>query len=132
MAADACISCHAPHNAGQHGSRLLRGQDEQDCIACHNGGSNVSPAAYPTFLPNTRRPKSDIRFPRLTNPHDAAETALLNNNRHATCVDCHNAHGSAQVGYFPPPPLIRVSQKDVAGISATDGVTPDQPGRESV
>ena len=42
----------------------------------------------------------------------------------ATCVDCHNAHGSQPVGaVFPPPPLIRISQKDIAGISATDGIT---------
>jgi predicted CXXCH cytochrome family protein len=40
----ACISCHAPHNAAG-AARLLRGQNEQDCIACHNGGSNISPMA---------------------------------------------------------------------------------------
>jgi hypothetical protein len=60
-------------------------------------------------------------FPTSANPHDAAENTLLNNNRHATCVDCHNAHGSEQVGVFPLPPLIRVSQKDIAGVSATNG-----------
>jgi hypothetical protein len=50
---------------------------------------------------------------------------LLNNNRHATCVDCHSGHGSQIVGVFPLPPLIRISQKDVAGISAnaTDGTS---------
>jgi len=32
---------HAPHNAGAT-ARLLRGVNEQDCIACHNG-ANVSP-----------------------------------------------------------------------------------------
>src|ERR1035441_3153323 len=41
VAADACISCHTPHNANGP-TRLLRGQNEQDCIACHNG-SNISP-----------------------------------------------------------------------------------------
>ena len=44
VAADACISCHAPHNANGT-SRLLRGQNEQDCIACHNGSPNISPMA---------------------------------------------------------------------------------------
>ena len=27
------------------------------------------------------------------------------------------------MGIFPPPPLIRISQKDIAGISASDGIT---------
>jgi hypothetical protein len=49
---------------------------------------------------------------------------LLNNNRHATCVDCHSGHGSQPVGaVFPPPPLIRISQKDVLGINASDGTS---------
>ena len=52
---------------------------------------------------------------------------MLNNNRHATCVDCHNGHGSAQVAVFPLPPLVRVSQRDTAGISATDGMTVVDP-----
>jgi hypothetical protein len=33
------------------------------------------------------------------------------------------AHGSQQVGAFPTAPLIRISQKDVAGINAADGVS---------
>ena len=32
-------------------------------------------------------------------------------------------HGSATGGVFPPAPLIRISQKDVAGISASDGTS---------
>ena len=121
VAADACISCHTPHNANGP-SRLLRGQNEQDCIACHNG-SNISPMntwanVSPEYAKEYGHP-----FPTSPNPHDAAETTLLNNNRHATCVDCHNAHGSQMVGTFSPPPLIRISQKDIAGINASDGVS---------
>jgi predicted CXXCH cytochrome family protein len=122
VAGDACISCHTPHNANGT-SRLLRGQNEQDCIACHNG-SNISPmAAYANVFPEYATPKVGHPFPAATNPHDAAEATLLNNNRHATCVDCHAAHGSQPVGAFPPPPLVRISQKDIEGISASDGVT---------
>ncbi len=122
VAGDACISCHTPHNANG-ASRLLRGQNEQDCIACHNG-SNISPiASYANVFPEYATPKVGHPFPTSTNPHDAAEAALLNNNRHATCVDCHAAHGAQPVGVFPPPPLIRISQKDIAGISASDGVS---------
>jgi predicted CXXCH cytochrome family protein len=122
VAGDACISCHAPHNANGP-SRLLRGQNEQDCIACHNG-SNISPmASYANVFPEYAAPKIGHPFPTAPNPHDAAEGVLLNNNRHATCVDCHNAHGSEPVGIFPLPPLIRISQKNIAGINSSDGVS---------
>ena len=121
VAQDACIGCHAPHNA-QGPARLLRGPNEQDCIGCHNGGSNISPTP-PSVFAEYVAPKVGHPFPTTTNPHDAGEKVLLNNNRHATCVDCHNGHGSAQVTMFPGPPLIRVSQRDVAGISATNGIT---------
>ena len=126
VAKDACIACHAPHNAGAS-ARLLRGVNEQDCIACHNG-ANVSPmATWGNVFPEYATPKVGHPFPSTSNPHDANEKVLLDGNRHATCVDCHNAHGSEQVGVFPLPPLLRVSQKDIAGISATDGVTPLTP-----
>ncbi|HKD59776.1 MAG TPA: cytochrome c3 family protein [Terracidiphilus sp.] len=123
VAANACNGCHAPHNASGP-ERLLRGQNEQDCIACHNGGSNISPMpVYGNVFAEYASPKVGHPFPASTNQHDATESVLLNNNRHATCVDCHNAHGSQVVGAFPPAPQIRISQKNVAGISATDGTS---------
>lgn len=122
VAANACGSCHTSHNASG-AARLLRGLNEQDCIGCHNG-ANVSPMpGYANVFAEYAAPKVGHPFPNAINPHDAAENTLLNNNRHATCVDCHSAHGSQPVGTFPPPPLIRISQKDAAGISATDGTT---------
>jgi predicted CXXCH cytochrome family protein len=123
VALDGCISCHVPHNASGT-SRLLRGQNEQDCLTCHNGGSSVSGmAAYANLANEYSAPKVGHPFPSSNNPHDAAESALLNNNRHATCVDCHNAHGSQSGGLLPPAPLIRISQRNIAGISSMDGVT---------
>lgn len=121
VAADACISCHTPHNAAG-AARLLRGQDERDCIACHNGANVSSMAPYGNVFPEYAK-QTGHPFPSSTNPHDATEGTLLNNNRHATCVDCHNAHGSEVVGVFPLPPLVRVSQNGAAGISASDGVS---------
>jgi predicted CXXCH cytochrome family protein len=122
VAADACAGCHASHNAGG-GVRLLRGVNEQDCIGCHNG-ANVSPMPqYANVFAEYGTGKVGHPLPSSTNPHDASEDTLLNNNRHATCVDCHSGHGSQVVGVFPDPPLIRISQKNVAGISATDGTS---------
>ena len=122
VGADGCNACHASHNAAG-ASRLLRAQDEQDCISCHNG-TNVSPMPqYANVFAEYATPKVGHPFPSSTSPHDATESTLLNNNRHATCVDCHSAHGSQSVGVFPLAPQIRNSQKDVAGISAADGIS---------
>ncbi|UWZ85429.1 cytochrome c3 family protein [Occallatibacter riparius] len=123
----ACISCHAPHNAGGP-SRILRGQNEQDCIACHNGGTNItSMPTYANAFAEYGSGKVGHPFPQSTSQHDDTEPALLQNNRHSTCVDCHNSHGSQLVGVFPQPPLMRASQKNIAGISAADGTSPVTP-----
>ena len=119
VAANSCSSCHAMHNAGSQ-NRLLRASNEQDCISCHSGGSNVSPAAPDVF---TEFKKKSHPFPAGSNTHDAAEKMLLNTNRHATCADCHDSHASQQVTTFSPPPMIRVSQTGIAGISGSDGTT---------
>ncbi len=120
---NSCISCHAPHNA-QGPSRLVRGLDAQACLGCHSGGSNVSPTPANIFAELSKPGGHPVPSP--TNAHDAAETALLNNNRHATCVDCHNAHGSQQVVAFNNPPALRISQTGTTGV-ALDGITAVTP-----
>lgn len=119
VAQNACGACHASHNAAG-AARLLRGANEQDCIACHNGGANVSPPAPNVF---TEFAKVGHPFSTGSSVHDAQESALLNQNRHSTCVDCHNPHASNQMTTFPPPPAVRPSQNAVIGISGVDGVT---------
>ncbi|HTR27527.1 MAG TPA: cytochrome c3 family protein [Terriglobales bacterium] len=134
VAQNACISCHMPHDSVA-GARLLRGPvppvpnmdtSTQNCITCHNGGSNISPA-----IPNVYAEFAKIAhpYPAGTNTHDAGEAPLLNNNRHGTCVDCHSPHASQAVSSFtsPLPPAVRASQAGVVGISATDGVTVVDP-----
>jgi predicted CXXCH cytochrome family protein len=127
---NACISCHMPHNS-LAGPRLLRGpipsvinmdSSTQNCMTCHNGGSNISPA-----IPNVYAEFAKIAhpYPAGNNTHDSNEAALLNNNRHATCVDCHSPHASLAVTSFtaPVPPVLRASQNGVVGVSATDGTS---------
>ena len=123
VAQNACLSCHMPHNAGG-AVRLLRGPNEQACVACHSGGSNLSPG-----IPNVFAEFAKIGhpFPAGANSHDAAESLVLNSNLHATCADCHNGHASNQVITFPPPPLTRASQNGVAGVNASDGVSAVNP-----
>lgn len=125
VAQSACSSCHAQHN-GAASARLLHGSNEQDCVSCHSNVANVAPSAPNVFvefakagaLPGTAHP-----FPNASNPHDANEAAVLNQNRHATCADCHNSHAAKQVASFAAPPGIRPSQNLVVGVSALDSTT---------
>ncbi|MBI3478532.1 MAG: hypothetical protein HY010_22620 [Acidobacteria bacterium] len=120
----ACNSCHIPH-AGSGAKGLLRGSNEADCITCHNGGSALSPAAPNVFAEFAKQGAHPFYTP--TGSHDASEDVLLNQNRHATCADCHNPHTSNQVVTFPLPPTLRASQDGVPGISSSDGVTVLKP-----
>jgi predicted CXXCH cytochrome family protein len=128
VALNACGSCHMDHDATAP-QRLLRPASPaapsvdaatQSCMTCHAGGTLLAPAA-PNIM--AEMAKTSHPLPSGVNFHDAAETGVLNNNRHATCVDCHSPHGSNQVTTFPTPPAIRLSQANVTGISAVDGTT---------
>jgi len=134
VAQNACLSCHMPHDS-LAGARLLRGPNPsvngmdavtQNCITCHNGGTGISPAIADVYAEFS---KIAHPFPAGTNTHDANEPPLLNNTRHATCVDCHDSHASMAVSSFstPLPPAIRGSQNGVVGISASDGITVVNP-----
>jgi predicted CXXCH cytochrome family protein len=122
VATNACGSCHGMHNTP--GARVLRGADEQDCVGCHSGGNNVSPQLLNVYA---EFGKAGHPFPSPKDPHDAAETVVLNNNRHATCADCHNSHAAQQTSTLTLPPQVRPSQTRVAGVSETDGMTAVNP-----
>jgi predicted CXXCH cytochrome family protein len=120
----ACNSCHTPHD-GIGAKELLRNTNETDCVVCHSGGSNVSPAA-PNIFSEYSKPVAHP-FSTPGGSHDPNEDVLLNQNRHATCADCHNAHSANPVANFPLPPDLRPSQNGIAGISASDGTTVVNP-----
>lgn len=123
VALNACASCHMEHNA-PGAVDLLRGANDDDCLPCHSSARNLSPPApvMPGDFSTSGHPSSTPG-----GSHDAGESALLNHNRHATCVDCHNPHSVRRMGAFSPPPAIRPSQEGVEGISATDGMTVLKP-----
>jgi hypothetical protein len=87
---------------------------------------NVSPPIS-NILAEMVAPKYGHSFSAGNTPHRPQESALLNQNLHVTCVDCHNPHTSNRVTTFPAAPVLRASQALVVGISATDGVTVVNP-----
>jgi Doubled CXXCH motif (Paired_CXXCH_1) len=131
VAENACVSCHSSHNAAG-GAQLLRepvppvpnmDAATQDCLTCHNGGSNLSPAIPNVFAEFA---KTGHPLPEGSNQHSSQESAVLKNNRHATCVDCHNPHATMQTGSFAST-TIRPSENGTTGVSASDGVTEVNP-----
>ncbi len=125
---NACTSCHMSHDSVAP-SRLLRPATPpapsydpvtQNCMTCHGGGTYLSPAISNVMAEVA---KVSHPLPSGNNFHDAAESPLLNNNRHATCVDCHSAHASNPELQFSAPPVIRPPQSGATGISALDGIT---------
>jgi len=128
---NACLSCHATHKALAGGALLsppkqaLPNVDAstQNCLNCHNGGSTVSPAIPNIYQEFT---KKGHPFPAGSNLHVMNENAMLNQNRHATCVDCHDPHASQVTSSFVSSTL-RPAQNGANGISAVDGVTVVSP-----
>ncbi len=128
---NACLSCHAPHKAPGAAALLtgpVRPAPNMDtttanCITCHNGGSNLSPAIPNVFAEFA---KVGHPFPIGRNQHAVNESGVLNNNRHATCVNCHDPHSSNQTATFALT-SIRGSQYGAIGISATDGTSVVSP-----
>ncbi|MGA7288245.1 MAG: cytochrome c3 family protein [Terriglobales bacterium] len=127
----ACLSCHTSHNAPGGPDLLLGPIPEvpamdaatQNCISCHNGGSNLSPAILNVYAEFA---KTGHPLPAGNNKHTSDESVVLENNRHATCADCHDPHATRQTGSFAST-AIRGSQNGTLGISATDGVTEVDP-----
>jgi predicted CXXCH cytochrome family protein len=123
-----CISCHKSHNAaGAKG--LLRSSPvpsgdvdsvSQSCMSCHNGGDKLLAPILNLFAEYQNVEKKGHPFPTTGNVHAPNEPVVLDQNRHATCVDCHNSHASKHVTTFNLPPDLRPSQNGVAGV-ASDG-----------
>lgn len=121
----ACQSCHVTHNAGASVG-ILRNPvppvsnvdtTSQSCILCHGPGNNLSIPMSDVFSDFNKRGHP---FSAGSNLHSPSEPVVLDQNRHATCADCHNAHAAKQVQTFGVAPTIRPSQTNVAGV-ALDG-----------
>ncbi len=126
VADSGCDSCHMPHNAGgakgllRHSTSPAPNADDasQSCINCHNGGSDKLTA--PLMDVYSEFGKKSHPFPITDNLHTSNEAVVLDQNRHASCVDCHNAHSSKLMptGSFNAAPAVRPSQFGAAGVAA--------------
>ncbi len=123
MALNACTSCHMEHNASGPGAVAKTSHASNAWSGRHNPRlHHLSHAADRMCRRQHRtctRSSAKIRhpFPAGTNGHDEAEAVVLNNNRHATCVDCHSPHASNPLATFTAPPAIRPPQAGVTGVS---------------
>ncbi|MFB3814937.1 MAG: cytochrome c3 family protein [Terriglobales bacterium] len=130
VGANACVSCHLPHNAPSTApARLLRGVEEATCASCHSG-TNLSPAianVMGEFNKTYVHPTT-----RLSGLHDAAESAFpLNANRHAECADCHNTHAASNTGGSTTPPALQAALLGASGVDSATGASALRPaGRE--
>lgn len=87
VAANACESCHRPHDAGTKPQLLNFAVEEQNCYSCHSGTvADKNMAAE--FSKASVHP-----ITQTAGVHDPTENAL-NSPRHVECVDCHNPHAA--------------------------------------
>jgi hypothetical protein len=56
-------------------------------------------------------------FADASNQHTNTEPTLLNQNRHATCADCHQPHSANITTSFSDAPALRPSQNGTSGVS---------------
>lgn len=106
---NACLNCHLSHNAGE-GERLLQNINEEDnCLACHNGNvanKNVSRSINKL----SRHPVHDT-----SGVHDPTEQGIIE-SRHVECEDCHNPHAVSSSGGLLPGSLNGVRGISIDGL----------------
>lgn len=128
VARNGCSSCHTEHGGAKGAALLIQSpannalsldQNTRNCVTCHDGGNTVSPA-LPNILAEFNKPGHPL--PASGNTHQTGEKGLLDSNRHATCVDCHNPHSSKQADSYLMTTL-RPSQNGANGVSENDGTT---------
>jgi hypothetical protein len=122
----ACSSCHSSHNG--LGKGLLRKRTDipanidetsQACFTCHSGSDSLAQPLL-DVIGAFNGPKGHP-FADANNPHAMNEPVILDRNRHATCVDCHDAHAAQTTTSFSEKPDLRPSQLGVVGV-AKDGM----------
>lgn len=120
-----CLNCHQAHgwpdgaSPGQDFPTLLVNREENLCFACHDGNP-VAKNVLLQFTKSYRHPTTDYR-----DRHQATEGANAPSygtaNRHAECVDCHNAHVTSADGVPPTAPAASNRIRGVGRVAVING-----------
>lgn len=106
--AHACGSCHLPHNAGGQYSLLRHGEEQDNCVACHNG--HVAQHDIEAEMAKSNQHSGSAQ----AGLHEVGEDPF-NMPRHVECVDCHDPHAARASGAGPAGPLEGVSGMTIGG-----------------
>ena len=100
VAAAGCASCHTSHAAGIPESLLVFPFEEENCLACHDGGVATTDIASDMQKPFSHPVEQSVGV------HVALE-APESMPRHVECHDCHDPHaaseGTANAPEIAPP-----------------------------
>jgi predicted CXXCH cytochrome family protein len=124
VAANACLSCHAPHNSIAS-IPLLRDREENVCAACH-GGSGTTPVLVSVMSAFSLAYSHPVIS--QSGLHAFGENAFpLNANRHAECSDCHNPHAAKAAVFSPVAPGVTPALAGATGVDGLSGQTALRP-----
>lgn len=104
VAENACMNCHAPHNAAS-AQRLMTDVGERTCLRCHDGSM-----AWADIRSESRKFNRHPVGASGSGRHETARSEdPLRMSLHVECEDCHNPHasrgGSPMVSFDPGNPL---------------------------
>jgi predicted CXXCH cytochrome family protein len=126
-----CLSCHQAHgwpNAGnpaQDYAALLVEQEENLCFTCHDG-SPLAKNLKTNYTKTYRHPTTDYSG-RHSPKEDGNSASYGTTNRHAECMDCHNAHRLTSQTTAPVAPTASSRLKGVSRVSVANGAAGTTP-----
>lgn len=137
VAEHGCANCHTPHAAGDGAYQLNFLQEEDNCLACHNG--NVAETDIRAEFSKISRHPVEL----TTAVHRSDEPVdIPPSDRHVECVDCHDPHSSpGQQGVRQFAVAVGIPGIDANGVAKTEIVAEyemcfrchgDGPGRRAM
>ncbi len=109
VADNGCENCHAPHHAGSHARLLIHQDEEENCLACHDGSVAEKNVEAEMAKPSAHRPGL---YRAVHDPNENPTSAPI----HVECHDCHNPHAvRAEAGGDLPASIEAVSGVNAAG-----------------
>lgn len=126
-----CLNCHQAHgwpNAGNPAEdypSLLVEYEENLCFTCHDG-SPLTKNLKTNYTKTYRHPTTDSSG-RHSPKEDGISAYFGTTNRHAECMDCHNAHRLTSQTAAPIAPTASSRLKGVSRVSVANGAAGTTP-----